>query len=183
MKDFVVLIDENNRPLGQMEKFQAHNSNTPLHRGFSVFLFNKKGELLLQQRSSYKKTWPLVWSNSVCGHPMLNETEVEAGRRRLIFELGLENIELHVILPHYRYKYEHKGIVENEICPVMIGFTEELPVINSEEVANIKYILWENFLLEISKPNYFSEWCVEEALLLNDNMTFKNLFSSYILSA
>jgi len=56
-----VLVDEHNQPIGQAEKIAIHNENTPLHRGFSVFLFNKKGELLLQQRSSKKKTWPLIW--------------------------------------------------------------------------------------------------------------------------
>ncbi|MEK7077270.1 MAG: isopentenyl-diphosphate Delta-isomerase, partial [Patescibacteria group bacterium] len=64
----VVLIDEENKALGTMPKRNVHRKETLLHRGFSCFLF-KNGKLLLQQRSKTKKTWPLIWSNSVCGHP------------------------------------------------------------------------------------------------------------------
>jgi len=66
----VVLVDEENNVLGTTDKSTVHTANTPLHRGFSAFIFNSKQEILLQQRSKYKKTWPLVWSNSCCGHPM-----------------------------------------------------------------------------------------------------------------
>ena len=64
MKEEVVLVDENNNPVGAMPKSAVHGKDTPLHRGFSVFLFNKKGELLLQQRALSKITWPGIWSNS-----------------------------------------------------------------------------------------------------------------------
>lgn len=177
MKEYVVLVDEKNTALGTMDKYEAHFADTPLHRGFSVFLFTSKGELLLQKRSEKKKTWPLIWSNSCCGHPMMDERVIDAGKRRLSFELNLTSIDLSIILPSYRYRYEHKGVVENEICPVMIGFTDELPIPNPDEVAETRYVPWKKFLEEISSPNEYSEWCVEEAQLLEKNPEFHKLFS------
>jgi len=149
--DYVVLVNNQNKVLGTAPKLATHNANTPLHRGFSLFLFNSKGKLLLQQRSHLKKTWPLIWSNSCCGHPMLNETNIDAVKRRAEFELGIKLDEVHEILPNFSYKAEMKGIVENEICPVFISFTEKNPIPNKEEVENIRWIKWENFLKRYSE--------------------------------
>jgi isopentenyl-diphosphate delta-isomerase len=91
----VVLVDEDNQVLGTMPKADVHGETTPLHRGFSCFIFRARdGHLLLQQRSAKKKTWPLSWSNSCCGHPDLTESAVQAARRRLNYELGLQPIVL-----------------------------------------------------------------------------------------
>lgn len=150
-----------------MEKLAAHNANTPLHRAFSLFLFNTKGEFLLQQRAFHKKTWPGVWTNSVCGHPRLYERPIAAARRRLSYELGIHNAEISMALPNYRYLAEKDGIVENEICPVMIGYTDEEPQPNPNEVAAIRWIPWKKWLIEIEKrPDVYSPWCVEETKLL-----------------
>jgi isopentenyl-diphosphate Delta-isomerase len=167
MKDYVVLVDDRNKPVGTMEKLAAHSSDTPLHRGFSLFLFNPQGELLLQQRAFHKKTWPGVWSNSVCGHPRLWERSITAARRRLSYELGITQAEISLALPDYRYRIEREGIVENELCPVMIGFTSQKPRPNPEEVAAVSWIPWNKWLKEIKKnPHGYSEWCVEETELL-----------------
>jgi isopentenyl-diphosphate delta-isomerase len=170
MKDYVVLVNSKNKPLGTMSKLAAHSGNTPLHRGFSLFLFNQEGELLLQQRSRKKKTWPGVWSNSVCGHPMLDESVIDAARRRLLFELGIKNAEISVALADYRYRVEKDGIVENEICPVMVGITSESPKPNPSEVEEVRFIPWKMWLLEIkNNPEGYSPWCVEETKLLVKN--------------
>ena len=170
MKDYIVLVNSKNKSLGTMPKLKAHSKNTPLHRGFSLFLFNSKKELLLQQRSHKKKTWPLEWSNSVCGHPKLKESPIDAAKRRLSFELGINNAEIYMALADYRYKVEKDGIVENEICPVMIGFTNESPKINPNEVEAIRWISWKKWLLEVkNNPGNYSPWCVEETKLLVKN--------------
>ncbi|HEX8932434.1 MAG TPA: isopentenyl-diphosphate Delta-isomerase [Patescibacteria group bacterium] len=170
MKDYVVLVNEQNKPLGTAEKLEIHSKQTPLHRGFSLFLFNPKGELLLQQRSLAKKTWPGVWSNSVCGHPKLYESAIKAAKRRLAFELGIHQAEITIALPDYRYKVEKDGIVENELCPVMIGYTDQIPVPNPDEIEAIKWIPWQEWLAEIKKkPEQYSPWCVEETELLVKN--------------
>ena len=92
MEEKVVLVDEENNVLGEMLKSEVHSDKTPLHRAFSVFLFDENNQLLLQQRSSKKKTWPLIWSNSCCGHPFLDETNETAIKRRCSDELGIQQV-------------------------------------------------------------------------------------------
>ncbi len=177
----VVLVDEHNKVLGTAPKLETHNANTPLHRGFSVFLFNKKGELLLQQRSKTKKTFPLVWSNSCCGHPRLNESSADAAKRHLEHELGIKNADVFEVISDYRYKVSMNGIFENEICPILICFTNQKPIPNKDEVENLRWIPWEKFLIEIKDDsNAYSLWSREEAWLLSKNGKFQELFEKYI---
>jgi isopentenyl-diphosphate delta-isomerase len=165
-EEHVVLVDENNSPIGTVSKQTVHTADTPLHRGFSAFLFNQKGELLLQQRSHVKKTWPLMWSNSVCGHPALGEENVDAARRRARFELGLELDDVAEVAP-YRYKAVKDGVMENEICPILVGRVSNEPQFNPEEVEAVKWVSWQEFLEEIrSNPDTYSVWCREEAEIL-----------------
>jgi isopentenyl-diphosphate delta-isomerase len=178
--DYVVLVDEQNKVLGTAPKFEAHNANTQLHRGFSVFLFDHLGNLLLQQRSKFKKTFPLVWSNSCCGHPRLDETSIDAAKRHLENELGITNIEVFEVISDYRYETEMNNIFENEICPVLVCFTDHKPVINKEEVEAIKWIPWNDFLKNITDGKIdYSLWSKEEAILLNKNERFLELFKKY----
>ncbi|MBI4096175.1 MAG: isopentenyl-diphosphate Delta-isomerase [Candidatus Levybacteria bacterium] len=181
IEEYVVLVDKNNKVLGTSPKLTTHNANTPLHRAFSLFLFNSKGELLLAQRSSKKKTFPLVWSNSCCGHPMLNESNENAVKRRTKLELGIELKNVHEILPDFAYKAEMNGIVENEICPVFIAFSDQKPIINKNEVENVRCVKWEDFLKEINdKPGTYSVWCEMETKLLSKNKKFLNLYSWHV---
>ena len=182
--DYVVLVDRKNNVLGTAPKLETHNANTPLHRGFSLFLFNSKGEFLLQQRSRKKKTWPLVWSNSVCGHPMLNESSADAAKRRLKFELGLEIDDVKMILPDFSYRTEMNGIVENEICPVLVAFSNKKTKINKDEVENIKWIEWKKFVSDAKQhPGKYSMWCEEESKLLAENGEFLKLYKRKNLSS
>jgi len=172
----LVLVDEENNVLGTMPKASVHGAATPLHRGFSLFLFDRAGRLLLQQRSGNKKTWPLVWSNSVCGHPALNESNVDAARRRLADELGMTAAHIEEVAP-YRYTFVRSGIMENEICPILVGFTREEPKSNPDEAAAVRWIAWPEFLEEIrARPGLYSEWCVEEARILAGNSHFDEIF-------
>ncbi len=181
--DYVVLVDRQNNVLGTSPKLATHNSNTPLHRGFSLFLFNSKGELLLQQRSHKKKTWPLIWSNSVCGHPMLNESNENAAKRRLDYELGLKINNVKMILPDFSYKTELNGIVENELCPVMVAFTDEKPKPNNNEVEDIKWINWQEFVTDVkNNPGKYSKWSEEETKLLENNKEFLSLWGLFASS-
>ena len=176
----VVLVDENNEVLGTMPKSEVHGPETPLHRGFSLFLFNHQGELLLQQRSGTKKTWPLVWSNSVCGHPALDESNVDAAKRRLLFELGMHASHIEEVAP-YRYSFVRDGVMENEICPILVGLTDGEPKPNKEEVEATRWMAWKDFLEEIkTKPGTYSEWCEEEAELLAANPRLGELFKQHL---
>ncbi|HUR96883.1 MAG TPA: isopentenyl-diphosphate Delta-isomerase [Pyrinomonadaceae bacterium] len=176
--DRIVLVDEDNNPLGTAAKLAAHNSETRLHRAFSVFIFNSKGELLLQQRALSKKTWPGVWSNSCCGHVMMHEGTAKAAARRLQFELGLSGVDLTIALPDFRYRAEKDGVVENELCPVLVGRTDARPRPNPAEVENIRWINWDDFLASLEKPgNEISPWAIKEVRLLAGSENFKKWFA------
>lgn len=175
----VVLVDSNNKKIGLADKATVHTDNTPLHRAFSVFMFNDKGELLLQQRALGKITWPGIWSNSCCGHPSIDETPQQAAKRRLLHELGLsvDTSDLKIILPNYSYRAEMNGVVEHEICPVLVIFCSNDPLPNNSEVNDIKWIDWQESISDIQQPNSFSPWCVEEALLLQANSEFLQFYT------
>ena len=173
--EHVVLVDESNAVIGTLPKTEAHHAATPLHRGFSLFLFNREGKLLLQQRSFQKKTWPGVWSNSCCGHPALGESDIEAASRRLRDELGITLAHIEEVAP-YRYCYSRDGVMENEICPILAGFTDEEPALNRDEVEAVAWIPWGEFLRDIAAlPGKYSEWCVEEAKILDQHPRFREI--------
>lgn len=182
MKEHVVLVDEDNNKVGIANKYEVHTNQTPLHRAFSLFIFNNSGDLLLQQRASTKKTWPNIWSNSVCGHPADGESFKDAAIRRADYELGikLKSENLTIVLPEYRYRYEHLGVVENEFCPVLVAFGDFKVRANPDEVKSTRWVKWANFLSEITKPNQYSEWCQEEAELLNNNAVFNKLYTENV---
>jgi isopentenyl-diphosphate delta-isomerase len=164
----VVLVDEQNQEMGTADKDGIHTQSTPLHRGFSLFLFNSKNELLLTQRALNKQTFPGIWTNTVCGHPGPGESNVEAARRRLKEELGIkELVKIEEVAP-YKYKFtDQNGIVENENCPILVGYADLKPHPNPQEVADWKWIKWEEFLQEIKEnPQKYSPWSVEEARIL-----------------
>jgi len=179
--ELIVLVDDDGTPIGTAPKLKAHNSDTHLHLAFSIFIFNRSGQLLLQQRALSKKTWPGVWSNSCCGHVMLHESTEDAAARRLKKELGLVASELTVVLPDFRYRAEKDGIVENEICPVLVGICDSDPVPDASEVADYRWIDWYEFLDWIETPaSELSPWAVEEVRLLAGSETFKTWFRKHI---
>ena len=90
MEEKVILVDEEDNPIGLMEKLEAHQKAL-LHRAFSVFILNDKGEIMLQQRAANKYHSPNLWTNTCCSHPREGETTIEAGKRRLQEAMGLLN--------------------------------------------------------------------------------------------
>ena len=176
-----MLVDENGTPIGIAPKLQSHNAKTKLHLAFSVFIFNHRGEVLLQQRAMSKKTWPGVWSNSCCGHLMLHESTEHAAVRRLKKELGLVANELTTILPDFRYRAEKDGIVENEICPVLVGICDSEPISDPSEVADYRWIDWHNFVSSLDDPQHeISPWAVQESRLLASSETFQRWFAEHV---
>lgn len=165
--EHVVLVDENNNEIGTAPKDTVHTKDTPLHRGFSVFVFNDKDQLLVTKRASTKKAFPGVWTNTVCGHPAKGESVVNAAKRRLEHELGLMVPDIKEISP-YRYRFADKnGIVENEICPILIGHTNDNPNPHDHEVDEWKWVDWKEFLEDIkTHPDIYSPWSREEAIIL-----------------
>ena len=175
MQELVVLVNDNNEAIGTMPKLEAHNAYTPLHRAFSVYVFNKDGKFLLTQRALSKKVFPGIWTNSCCGHPGPNESTEDAIKRRLQFELGIKPKTLQVVLPHFRYRAELYVIVENEIAPVYIATVTKKPKVNPAEVKNYEWIEWEEFLKRLKEPpEKYSPWCKEQVVELKDDPNLKS---------
>lgn len=169
--ELVVLVDQYNNPIGTELKSEVHHSSTPLHRAFSLFLFDEQGRLLLQQRAMGKVTWPGVWSNSCCGHPLPGEATEDAVIRRTEYELGIIPTDLMCALPDFEYRAELQGIVENEICPVYLGRMPSDTQLSPHpgEVAAIEWVTWEQFRLMAEQPDpdrILSPWSQWEAVEL-----------------
>jgi len=165
-KEAVVLLDQDGRAIGRADKYRIHTKDTPLHSAFSIFLFNREGRMLVQQRAWSKQTWPGVWSNACCGHPTPGEPVADAAQRRIAEELGLYGIRLQLALPDFRYRAEHLGVVENEICPVFIGRCLTEPRPNTNEVAATDWIDWEAFIRNDPEFDEYSPWSKWEAAQL-----------------
>ncbi len=163
MEELVVLVDEHDNELGTTLKSQVHTDKTPLHRAFSIFLFDRDGRVLVTQRALTKKTWPGIWSNSCCGHPAPGEPYERAIERRVGEELGcrVQGIEK---VSDYRYRFERDGVMENEICPVYRGVILGEVNSNPTEVHDWKWMKWNAFLdaLRSDQDNVWSPWAKEE---------------------
>jgi isopentenyl-diphosphate delta-isomerase len=174
--ELVVLVDEQNQELGTADKNAIHTDSTPLHRAFSLFVFNAKNELLVTQRAPTKKTFPGVWSNTVCGHLLPGETAVVAAERRLKQELGIAAYGIQEVAP-YRYRFADKnGIVENEICPILITYSNAYPRPNPVEISAWRWVPWRIFLLELNNNSAaYSPWCIEEAKLIDQKDVLRQI--------
>ena len=157
MEEQVVLVNEQDEVLGLMEKMQAHE-NGILHRAFSVFLFNGKGEMLLQKRAAGKYHSPNQWTNAVCSHPRIDETYLEGAKRRLKEELGIE-AELSEKF-NFVYKADvGQNLWEHELDHVFTGNFEGEVHLNADEVSEIRYISMEDLDREMTaSPQNFTEW-------------------------
>ena len=113
----VVLVDDDGTPIGVADKATVHGPNTPRHLAFSCYGFDAGGRLLVTQRASSKLTFPLVWTNTCCGHPAPGETPADAATRRLRRELGLEVQDMRMVLPDFSYRASDGRVEENELLP------------------------------------------------------------------
>ena len=118
----VILVDENDRAIGLMPKLEAHEKAV-LHRAFSVFILNAKGELLLQQRAAHKYHSPLLWTNTCCSHQRQGEQSIEAGMRRLREEMGFEVPLKELFSFIYKAPFDN-GLTEHEFDHVLIGYSD-----------------------------------------------------------
>lgn len=134
----VILVDQFDVQIGIMPKMEAHEKGV-LHRAFSVFIMNSKGETMLQQRAAGKYHSPLLWTNTCCSHQREGETNLEAGKRRLREEMGFvtELEELFSFI--YKAPFDN-GLTEHELDHVMMGWYDQNPSINSDEVASWKWM-------------------------------------------
>ncbi len=134
----VILVDTNDTPLGTMPKMEAHEKAV-LHRAFSVFILNSKNQLMLQQRALHKYHSPGLWTNTCCSHQRLGETNIEAGKRRLFEEMGITSELTELFSFIYKAPFDN-GLTEHELDHVLVGYSNEDPTINLEEVSNWKWM-------------------------------------------
>ena len=153
----VVLVNEQDQQIGIMEKMAAHIVPR-LHRAFSIFIFNSKGELLLQQRALSKYHSPGLWTNTCCSHPRDGETLAQATSRRLMEEMGMQ-CDMHEVFTFIYKAPVGLGLIEHEFDHVWFGKSDEVPQINTEEVASWKYMRLEDLQADIkAHPELYTEW-------------------------
>lgn len=138
MKEFVVLVDQDDQKLGLMEKQQAHVAGL-LHRAFSVFVFNSKGELMIQQRAANKYHSPTLWTNTCCSHPRDNETYEQAAHRRLQEEMGFD-CQLDFKFSFIYKAHLDNNLTEHELDHVFIGTFDDEPNLNPDEVMAYRWV-------------------------------------------
>ena len=162
----VVLVNEHDDEIGFMPKLEAHQKGA-LHRAFSVFIFNSKGELLLQQRALGKYHSEGLWSNTCCSHPLPNEATASAAVRRLQEEMGLQSTLNFVFSFLYKAKLDN-GLTEHELDHVFWAVSDHEPIINTSEVSNFKYVDPDFLRTDMQQhPNRYTEWlkiCFDEVM-------------------
>lgn len=153
----VILVNSQDQILGLMDKLKAHE-NGILHRAFSVFLLNKSGEILLQKRSSNKYHSPNLWTNACCSHPRENESYLDAAKRRLKEELGIETPIEEIF--HFTYRADvGQGLWEHELDHVFLGNFNGDFNLDPNEVSEIKYLSSQELDEDInSHPEKYTEW-------------------------
>lgn len=153
----VILVDENDKKIGLMPKMEAHEKAL-LHRAFSVFIFNDKNELMLQQRALHKYHTPGLWANTCCSHQRDGETNLQAGKRRLQEEMGFTADLEEKTSFIYKAPFDN-GLTEHELDHIMVGYYNDNPVINPDEVADWKWISLEDVKSDIAKtPELYTAW-------------------------
>lgn len=156
-KEYVILVNEKNEPLGLMEKIEAHEKAL-LHRAFSVFIINDEKKILLQQRAAHKYHSPMLWTNTCCSHQREGESNIEAGKRRLVEEMGM-NVELKETFSFiYKAPFDN-GLTEHELDFVLIGYSNENPKINPEEVNDYQWMSLDDIKKDMQQnPEKYTEW-------------------------
>ena len=159
----LILVDEADREVGHASRTRCHEGTGLLHRAFSLFVFNERGEVLIQQRAEGKRLWPLFWSNSCCSHPRRAETMDSAVQRRLHEELGL-TCPLHFLFK-FKYQAQFDGAgAEHELCSVFIGRCSAPAVrANRAEIAAWRWIAPEALDAQMAAgAARFTPWFIQE---------------------
>ncbi|MGB5314554.1 MAG: isopentenyl-diphosphate Delta-isomerase [Robiginitalea sp.] len=153
----VILVTPEDVVIGTMPKLEAHEKAV-LHRAFSVFVLNDKGETLLQQRAAHKYHSPLLWTNTCCSHQRIGETNIQAGRRRLGEEMGFDTELKELFSFIYKAPFDN-GLTEHELDHVLLGDFNGVPKINPEEVASWKWMDLDLIKKDLEeRPEIYTAW-------------------------
>lgn len=153
----VLLVDTQDRVLGTMPKLEAHQKGV-LHRAFSVFILNRQNALMLQQRAWDKYHSPGLWTNTCCSHQREGEDSLAAGKRRLQEEMGLEAPLTPLFTFIYKAPFDN-GLTEHELDHVLLGYSEQSPNPNPQEVADWQWMPLEEVQRKLTEqPEQFTVW-------------------------
>jgi len=156
-REKVILVDENDNQVGLMPKLEAHQKGL-LHRAFSVFIFNSNYQLLLQKRATSKYHSGGLWTNTCCSHQRSGESNIQAGTRRLYEEMGFTTTLNEITSFIYKAPFDN-GLTEHELDHIMVGYYNDDPVINSDEVEDWKWMKIEDVKNDISlNPDLYTAW-------------------------
>ena len=163
VEERVVLLDDDGRVIGTAPKASVHGAETPLHLAFSCYLFTGDS-VLMTRRADTKRTFPGVWTNSVCGHPLPGEALAPSIRRRARDELGVEVDELRLVLPRFRYRAQMAGVEEHEWCPVVTGSLRPGAAVDltPDEVSAWELVSWPQLVERAREDTSLSPWCREQ---------------------
>lgn len=155
----LILVDEKDEFAGNLSKKECHLDHGLLHRAFSIFIFNRAGDILLQKRSEQKLLWPLHWSNACCSHPRQGEVSEEAAHRRLAQELGIRTDLTYLYKFIYRASYGKIGS-EHELCWVWAGTAEAGEIaVNENEIAEWRFYTQDELAESLAnRPKDYTPW-------------------------
>jgi isopentenyl-diphosphate delta-isomerase len=157
-RDLVVLVDESDREIGTAGKLLAHQNGGRLHRAISIFVFNGRGETLLQQRAMTKYHTPGRWTNTCCSHPFPNESVIDAAHRRLREEMGFD-CEMEEKFAFTYLADVGNGLTESEYDHVLFGTFEGDPKPNPNEAMAFRWVGLDELDDEIKRdPEEFTPW-------------------------
>ena len=153
----VILVNENDEQIGLMPKMEAHEKAL-LHRAFSVFVFNDKNELMIQQRALGKYHSPGLWTNTCCSHQREGETNIQAGKRRLQEEMGFSTELKDTVSFIYKAPFDN-GLTEHEFDHILVGHYSGEPNLNPEEAHAYKWVSLEDLKEDMKKnPDIYTAW-------------------------
>jgi len=153
----LILVDENDLPCGTEGKLKTHKKGL-LHRAFSIIIYNKDHKILLQKRAAVKYHSAALWANSCCGHPRVDENDIEAAKRRLHEELGFFCDLSKITEVTYNLPLDN-GLYEHEYTHIFAGRYDGDVNPNPDEVSEIKWISLESILEDFKiHPESYARW-------------------------
>ncbi len=171
MEEYVILVDQDDNPIGKEEKVKCHLPNGKLHRAFTALIFNGEGKLLLTKRSESKMLWPNDWDGTVASHPRESETYVTSAERRMPEEIGIACKMNYVNKFEYHVPYKDIGS-ENEICGTLIGTVDifDNSCMVKDEISEVKWINTDELKNELEQnKDAYCPWMVIALYFLADS--------------